>query len=569
MSRRLLENARRRLEAEQGSPPHPWGGRLRVALIYPNRYHQAMSNLGFQWVHQAINSRPDALCERFFLPDEADLQEHRKSGFGLFSLESARPLTDFDLVAFSLSFENDCLHLPTLFELGRIPFWAAQRGDDYPPVLCGGVCAFLNPEPLADIMDLFAVGEGEVILPALLDCLQPPVLPRQQLYDKLCRLPGIYVPSRYQVEYAGDGSLATVTPQKGAPRRVRRQWLERLDDFECRSFIHTEETEFGDLSLVEISRGCGRGCRFCAAGFIYLPPRERSAAALIPQFTAGLRCRQRLGLVSAAVSDHSEIDQLQHAIHQAGGQVSVASLRIDSLTANEIAVLKESGHRTVALAPEAGSQRLRDVINKGFEEQEILRAVRLVAEGGIPNLKLYFLLGLPTETGRDLEELLQLTKKIRQIWLDAGRRRGRIGHLTLSVNPFVPKPFTPLQWAAMTPQAELKKRLRSLRAAVGRLPNTEVIAESLRAAELQALLARGDRRCGRILPWLAAGDNLRTACARAEVDAAFYLYRERQRDEVFPWEIIDSGVRRSHLWQEYRSALAERPTSPCAPACRR
>ncbi len=569
MSRRLLATARRRLEAEQGAPPHPWGGRLRVALIYPNRYHQAMSNLGFQWVHQAINSRPDSLCERFFLPDEADLQEHRKSGFGLFSLESARPLTDFDLIAFSISFENDYLHLPTLFELGRIPLWSAQRGDDYPPVLCGGVCAFLNPEPLAEIMDLFAVGEGEKILPGLLDCLQPPVLPRRDLYDKLCRLPGIYVPSRYRVEYAKDGRLVAVTPLGHAPRRVRRQWLENLDDVECRSFIHTKETEFGDLSLVEISRGCGRGCRFCAAGFIYLPPRERSAVALAPQFADGLCYRPRLGLVSAAVSDHSQIVQLQQEIQQAGGQFSVASLRIDSLTAAEIAALKEAGHRTVALAPEAGSQRLRNVINKGFDVQGILRAVRLVAEGGIPNLKLYFLLGLPTETREDVDELLDLTKKIRQIWLDAGKRRGRIGHLTLSVNPFVPKPFTPLQWAAMAPQAELKKRLRSLRAAVGRLPNTEVFAESLRSAELQALLARGDRRCGRILPWLAAGDNLRAACAKAGIDTAFYLYRERQGDEIFPWEIIDSGVSRAYLWQEYRNALAEQPSTPCALACRR
>ncbi len=569
MSRKLLENARRRLAAEQGPAAHPWGGRLRVALVFPNTYHQAMSNLGFQWVHHAINSRSDCLCERFFLPDEADLAEHRKTGFALFSLESARPLTDFDLIAFSISFENDYLHLPLLFELARLPLWAEERGDRYPLVLCGGVCAFLNPEPLAEIMDLFAVGEGEKLLPGLLDLLQKTTVDRTGLLDELCRQPGIYVPSRYRVSYHQDGTLASCQPVGPAPRQVRRQWLGRLDDSECRTFIHTEGTEFGDLSLVEISRGCGRACRFCAAGYIYLPPRERSLESLTGQFSEGLCHRPRLGLVSAAVSDHSAIAAMQEQIHQAGGQISVASLRIDSLSAAEVAALKESGHRTVALAPEAGSQRLRDVINKGFDEAQILQAVQRVAGGGILNLKLYFLLGLPTETEADIEELLSMTEKIRHLWLAEGKKRGRIGYLTLSINPFIPKPFTPLQWAAMAPQSELKKRFRTIRSAVGKLANTEVIFDSLRASELQAFLARGDRRCGRTLPFLAAGDNLRKACKQVGIEAHFYVGRERGAAEVFPWEIIDSGVDRAYLWQEYQKAAVAQLSPPCTPGCQR
>ncbi|APG28884.1 radical SAM protein [Syntrophotalea acetylenivorans] len=569
MSRRLLENARRRLAAEEGPAPHSWGGRLSVALVYPNTYHQAMSNLGFQWVHHALNRRPDCLCERFFLPDAADLAEHRKTGFSLFSLESARPLSDFDLIAFSISFENDYLHLPILFDLARIPLWAVERGDDFPLVMCGGVCAFLNPEPLAEIMDLFAVGEGEKILPDLLDTLQGGCGDREILLDKLCRKPGIYVPSRYSIEYHEDGTLAAYESIPPAPEHVRRQWLGRLDESQSRTFIHTDDTEFGDMSLVEISRGCGRGCRFCAAGYIYLPPRERSAAALTGQFAEGLCHRQKLGLVSAAVSDHSAIADLEHQIQQAGGQISVSSLRIDSLTAGEVAALKESGHRTVALAPEAGSQRLRNFINKGFDEEQILAAVQLVVEGGIPNLKLYFLLGLPTECEADLAELLSLTEKIRSLWLAEGKKRGRLGQLTLSVNPFIPKPFTPLQWAAMASQADLKKRFRKIRAAIGRLPNTEVIFESLRGAELQAFLARGDRRTGRTLPSLAAGDNLRKACKQAGLDAGFYVTRERGAEELFPWEVIDSGVDRHYLWQEYLRAAEGQLTSPCVSGCQR
>lgn len=569
MSRRLLDKARRRLAAEQGAPLHPWGGRLRVALVYPNNYHQAMSNLGFQWVYHYLNSRDDCLCERFFLPDRDDLEVHRKTGFALFSLESARPLSDFDLIAFSISFENDYLQLPLLFELARIPLWATERGSDLPLVLCGGVCAFLNPEPLAEIMDLFAVGEGEVVLPGLIDTLLSSEGDRQALLDELCRRPGIYVPSRYRLDYAEDGTLAACWPLPPAPKQVRRQWLGRLDESEARTFVHTEDTEFGDLSLVEISRGCGRGCRFCAAGYIYLPPRERSAAALAGQFAEGLCHRPRLGLVSAAVSDYSAIAELQAQIQQAGGQISVASLRIDSLTADEVAALKDSGHRTVALAPEAGSQRLRDFINKGFDEAQILAAVQLVAEGGIPNLKLYFLLGLPTEREADVDELLALTEKIRAVWLAEGKKRGRLGHLTLSVNPFIPKPFTPLQWAAMAPQGELKKRSQKIRKAIGRLANTEVIFESLRASELQAFLARGDRRCGRTLPALAAGANLKAACRQAGLDPAFYVSRERGEEELFPWEIIDSGVDRAYLWREYQRAAAGQLSPPCAPGCRR
>jgi radical SAM superfamily enzyme YgiQ (UPF0313 family) len=570
MSHKLIEKSRNRLAAEQGWQANPWGGRLSVALVYPNHYHQAMSNLGFQWVYRYLNGRGDTLCERFFLPDPEDLVEHRKTGYPLFSLESGRSLTDFDLVAFSISFENDYLNLPAVFELARIPLSAAERGDGFPLLLCGGVCAFLNPEPLAEIMDLFAVGEGEVILPALIDRLQETATSeRAALLNELSELPGVYVPSLYRVGYHADGTLAFCRPQGQAPVRVKRCWLADLDSSESRSFVYTDETEFADLSLVEISRGCARGCRFCAAGFIYLPPRERSPGKLAPQFVEGLRRRERIGLVSAAVSDHSRIGEIERQILEEGGKISVSSLRIDSLTAGEVTALRESGHRTCALAPEAGSQRLRDLINKGLDESQILEAVRLLGEGGIPSLKLYFLVGLPTETDEDIAELVVLTEKIRAVWVAEGKKRGRLGQLTLSVNPFIPKPFTPMQWAAMVDAATLKKRYRVIRAAVGRLANTEAIFESPRSAELQGFFSRGDRRQARLLPALAAGDSLRTACRAAGLDPAFYLTRERREEEVFPWEVIDNGVTREYLWQEYRRALQGELTPPCAPGCRR
>lgn len=569
MSRRLLEKARRRLAAESGCRANPWGGRLTVALVYPNTYRHAMSNLGFLSVYHLLNSREDSLCERFFLPDEEDLAEHRATGYPLFSLESGRYLDEFDLVAFSISFENDYLHLPVIFELGRLPWIAAARDERHPLVLAGGVCAFLNPEPLAEVMDLFAVGEAEPILPDLMRVLQQERASREVLLEALAQVPGIYVPSQYEVDYREDGTLAGRLARKGAPLPVRRRWLADLDASASVSYVLTEDTEFGDMYLSEVSRGCSRGCRFCAAGFLYLPPRERSLEALTAQVDEGLCRRRRIGLVGAAVADHPDAGALQRHILEQGGGVSVSSLRIDALRREEVEALAAAGHRSVAIAPEAGSQRLRDLVNKGLTEADILHAVELLAEGGIPHLKLYFLIGLPTETDADVEELLKLTTAIRTLWLEAGRKRGRLGNLTLSLNPFIPKPFTPLQWAPMATEKKLQHTLRRIRSGVACLANTEMICESLRAAVLQAFLARGDRRTAATLPLLAAGKNLKAACREVGLDLDFYVTRNRDQGEIFPWEVIDNGVRRDYLWQEFERALAGRATPRCAPGCRR
>lgn len=568
MSRKLIDNARRRHAAEIGSQANPWGGRLSVALIYPNTYHQAMSNLGFLSIYQLLNSRSDTLCERFFLPDPEDLKEHEKTGFPLFSLESGRLLTDFDLIAFSLSFENDYLNLPHLFSLAQLPLWSADRGESYPLILAGGICAFMNPEPLAEVMDLFAVGEGEVILPQLLQALgRYGDVGRAALLRSLGDVAGIYVPSLYQIDYQADGTLRGWTSLAGAPERIARQWVRDLDTTQSRSFVLTEQTEFSDMALTEISRGCSRGCRFCATGFLYLPPRERSVDCLVPQIEAGLCERIKVGLVGAAISDYSQIQALNREIIARGGKISVASLRIDSLTVDEVEALHDSGHRTVALAPEAGSQRMRDAINKGLDQGQILHAVSLLAEGGIPNLKLYFLVGLPGEEDADIDEMLQLVAVIRELWVAAGKRRGRLGNLTLSVNPFIPKPFTPFQWASMADEKRLKQIFKRLRSAIARLPNTEAIFESVRSAQLQALLSRGDRRVGRALPFLAEGDNLRAACKKADIDPDFYVVRERGADEIFPWEILDSGVLRETLWREYCSGLKACRSQRCFDGC--
>ncbi|MDH3999390.1 MAG: radical SAM protein, partial [Desulfuromonadales bacterium] len=302
MSHRLLEKYRLRSAAESGLAANPWGGRLSVALVYPNTYYQGMSNLGLQTVYRMLNQRDDTLCERFFLPDREDVDDHLRGKAPLLSVETQRPLADFDLIAFSISFENDYVNLPLIFELGALPLWREERDERYPLILCGGVCAFLNPEPLADIMDLFAVGEAEVLLPQLLQTLlEHDDGGRDELLGKLAALAGIYRPDAYAPSYAEDGVLTAMAPNKGVPERVARQWLAQLDEGQSYTCVATPDTEFGSMHLLELSRGCPHACRFCAAGFIYRPFREHSLEAMRQQIPPG----KKVGLVAAAVSDYA------------------------------------------------------------------------------------------------------------------------------------------------------------------------------------------------------------------------------------------------------------------------
>lgn len=563
MANNVLSSNRLHRSKETGACYHSWNeGRYRIALVYPNGYQQGMGNLGFQTVYHLINQREDCLCERFFLPVSSP--GHHITA--LLSLESDRPLRDFDLVALSISFENDYLHLPAIFSAGNIPLLAEHRQPDDPLVLIGGVCAFINPEPVAEVADLLAIGEAEPILPSLLTgLLQSSSLPRHQLLLELAQLPGVYVPRFYQPFYMADG--IKYQPKAAVPERVQRQYLHDLDRSVSRTFIQSEAAEFSHMALVEVSRGCSRGCRFCAAGFVYLPPRERSLDHLLQQVDLGLCQRNRIGLVAAAVADYSQVVPLQQGIIARGGEISVSSLRLDAIDASAVALLRQAGHNSVAIAPEAGSQRMRDVINKGLNEEQILSAVQLLTDGGIRHLKLYFLIGLPFEEKADVEGIVELVRKIALIRQASGKVRGHVGNLTVSVNPFIPKPFTPFQWAGMEEEKSLKKKGRLLQSACSRIPNTRFMMESVRLAMLQAFLSRGDRRIATMLPELASGGSLRQICAVANWPLVPDLTREREEGESFAWEIIDAGVRREYLWNEYQRAARQQLTSPCTPGC--
>lgn len=554
MSRKRIDKRRELLAAEQGEGSWRRGARLSCCLVYPNRYHAAMSNLGFQVVHAMMNAHPGVSCERAFLPEREGIAELERGGGTLLSLESQRPLSSFDVIAFSVSFESDYLNLPTILRLAGIAPLSGDRDPREPLIIGGGAALFLNPEPVAPLLDLVVIGESEPTLAPLLELLLEGA-GRKELLLAAAGLPGIYVPSLYSATYQGE-RLLSFTPLPGAPARVTRVIDDDLDARPTVTQIHTPHTEFSDMHLVELSRGCPRGCRFCAAGFIYHPYRKRSAEVVLSEVLKGVAQGRKLGLVAAAVSDYPAIGEICGAIIEGGGRLSVSSFRIDHLDPALIAALKASGQNTVALAPEGGSQRLRDLINKGIDEDEILSACDLLIGHDLLNLKLYFIIGLPTESEEDLHELVQLVTRIRERVLAAARINRRAGEVLLSVNPFIPKPFTPFQWCPMENLKSLEQKVKFLQKAFGRLSNLRLQVESPREAYRQALLARGDRRLAAVLVAADALGSWQKAVREVDLDTDRLVYREMGLDELLPWGFINGGDE-GRLLREYRRAFGK------------
>ena len=534
-------------------------GSFRAVLAYPNLYYVGMSNLGFQGVFQLLNASPDVACERAFLPDDQQRAVLERRGRPLASFESETPLKDFDLLAFSVSFENDYLHVLQMLHLAGIPLRAAQRGDRDPLVIFGGAALFLNPEPLAPFADLVAVGEGESLVPALLDALLGAASPREGL-PGLQEAHGFYVPSRYEVRYHQDGTVAAYDGP--GPVRRQRAWPGKMPL--PASVILTPHTEMSMKFLVEISRGCPCMCRFCWAGYNYLPVRGFSRAEIGARAREVRRVTDKIGLVSTAVCDHPEIDGIVDDLAGLGFEVSVASLRLDDLTPDFVFKLADTGVRGLTLAPECGSDRMRRIINKRFTNAEILEKADWIFQNGIHNLKLYYMVGLPFEEPDDVDAVVELTAKVRERLLAHGRPRGRLGRLQPSVNPFVPKPGTPYQWLPMEDPRDTDRKLQRLRRAFGRMPNVAAVCKSARTGAAQSVLALGDRRVADALELaVVQGVDLRRALKGAGLDPAFYLFRGRARDELLPWDVIDNGVSKAYYLRELDKSLAEKLSPHC------
>ncbi len=541
------------------------GGRIRVALAFPNSYFVGMSNLGMQVVYGLLNDRDDVVCERVFMPDPDDVSVYADGRGVLSSLESSTPLNSFDIVAFSLCYEQDYVNVLKMLDWGGISPRREERAEEAPLVIGGGICVFYNPEPLADFFDVFLVGEAEAQLEGFLSRWQESVsagASRADLPEALRDLPGLYFPSGYDVVYAEDGTVAEFTPKPGYPAVVTKQQVVDFEDRGAVTQIITPHTEFGGMYLIEANRGCGRRCRFCVVGYIAADARFPSKDHILGRVREALATHERVGLVGPSVFDHPQVEEIVEEAVAMGAQVSISSLRLNSLSERLLEALKASGHRTVTLAPEAGSDRLRDVIFKPAGEEEILEKVALVARGGFPNLKLYIMIGLPGETDADIEDLIRLTKRCKHTMLAESKKTGTLGRVTLSVNPFIPKAQTPFQWDQFFEAKRLEVKLKTLRRALGKVPNVEVTYELPKWSYVQTVLSIGDRRVGRLLERVVEEDgNWGRALRTHPVNPDFYAYRERSYEERLPWDHIVSGLSKEKLIAQRKRAydLASAP----------
>lgn len=551
-----------------------------MALLYPNTYPVAVSNLGYQLVYTLLNQMAGVVCERFVYPEP---------GERLRSLESSRPLRDFPLVFGSISFEHDYPRLAAMLAAGGIPPFAAGRSSSIaagePLVVLGGVGVFMNPEPLALFADLMVIGEAEPLLEPLMAFLQGyGTTERPALLARIATsLPGCYVPGFYSFSYDNRGAVEKIKVAPGLPERVQKVIAPEMAQA-AHSTLLSPEAELG-MYMVELGRGCSRGCRFCAAGFIYRPPRLWSAESIL----AGLSDRpphvNRIGLLAMEMANTETVDKISAYLQAHGCALSFSSLRADRISEQTLKLLAASELKSVAIAADGASERLRGLINKGLKEEDLLSAAERLVAAGIFHLKLYVMIGLPTETREDLEELIRLVERLQARILPIGRERGRVSELTLSINCFVPKPWTPFQFCAfggldageagrgkMEPAlTALKKKIRLLRQGLAHLSNLHLKFDHPEQALEQAVFSRADRRIGPVLVDIGMGKApFKQAMRMHKLDPWQYAIRPRSETETMCWEVLDHGIRSGHLWQEYQRALAGQYTRPCDPAvCRR
>jgi radical SAM superfamily enzyme YgiQ (UPF0313 family) len=561
----LKEQACATLAKEVGFMRKAHGDRLRVALAFPNTYYVGMSNLGLQTVYQLFNAHDDVVCERIFLPPKQQLKEQLASRTPMVTLESQTLVRDFDVIAFSVSFEWDYTNILTMLRLAGVPIRASDRTAHDPLVVIGGATTFVNPEPLSPFADVIAAGEGEELVPGLLDALREG-RGRNDLLKTLASKRGFYIPSFYDVEYKPDGTILRFVPREGtgAPAAVRKAALATTATVEppCTQ-IFTPDTEFGSRFLIEVVRGCANLCRFCWAGYNYLPVRAFPADRILERAREARAYSKHAGLVSIALCDHPEIERILTGLAAMGYSISPASLRLDDLTPTIVRQLRESGEKTLTIAPETGSDRLRRVINKTVTNDEILDRAELIFSSGIENLKLYYMIGLPTETDDDLVAIRDLTLQMREIMLRHAKSKGQVGRIIGSVNPLIPKPSTAYQWLPMEDPAAIEDKVQRLRSLVSGIDNVYFNIKSERHSFYQALLSLGDRRVAPAVEAAEAnGGDWRRAVADTGVDADFFVFRDRSKDEVLPWSIIDGGMKETFFRNELEKSFAEEWTLP-------
>ena len=541
----------------------------KVAIVYPNTYFVGMSNLGLHIIYEEINLRNDSVCERIFLPEKKELEAYDKTKTPLMSVETQRPMHQFDVVAFDVTFEMDYFNIPLMLRHGRVPIMGKDRTEFDPIVIAGGPCATFNPEPFADFIDVFIIGEGEGIISRVLDIIRDGKmagLDRHAILRQLANESGVYVPSLYVPIYSEDGAFKGYDIAEGVPKTIKRHFETLTSGGE--TVVATNYTEFGAMYIIEVARGCGRHCRFCMAGYCFRVPRVRPLDILKEGVDRAEKLGKKVGLMGAAISDYPEVDELVTYIRSKDMRYSCASLRADSLTQAVVDGLADSGQKTITIAPETGSERLRRVINKGISEEHLKNAATLSAKSGIQHMRLYIMIGLPTETDEDIEAIVGLAERTQAHMAEVGCK----GRLTLSINPFIPKPFTPFQWMAMDNQKTVEKKLQYIKKALQKNRRIEVLVESPKEAYIQGVLARGDRRLGAVIAACAAdrgSKSFKSEMKAAGLDMDEMNYRERSFDEFLPWSHLDMGMDDGYLEMEWKRSVDEAYTPPCVQGCKR
>ena len=562
-------------------------GDVKFHLAYPNNYWVAMSNLGFQAVYDILARDSRVLIERAFLPEEHDSEKVASTKWR--SFENNNLLGDCDILGFSMSFETDYPHLLKMLNNQGLLFSSWQEREEaareakfrFPLLIAGGTAVTLNPEPIADFLDAIVIGEAEELLPEFVDVFHKAKSEgwsREELLKGLAQIEGVYVPRFYQPHYNDDGTMKRYEVPDDVPARPRRRFVKDLSKFKTHSRILTPETEFKDMFLTETGRGCEMGCRFCVAGYIYRPIRKRNEETLQDTVQVGLEQSDAIGFVGASVSSHKAISKLAQTVAEKGGRASLSPIMSQKVTRALAASISESEYKTVSLAPEAGSDRLRRAAGKRVVNEQVVNAARELAEAGIRGYKLYFIVGLPTETDEDIDAIAKLAIAVRDAVTEISRPTGKMGWVSLSVNPFIPKASTPFQWEPMLDPKTLEKKIERLRKQVLKVHNLEFRFEPPKESYFQGLLSRGDRRVAKLLleaerqgeswKWLMKRTERELIPGVPPVD--FYVSRRIGFSELLPWESVDSLIPKTLLEREaMRAHNGEDWVQPAVPGYER
>ena len=561
---------------------------VRFAMCFPDTYEIGMSNLGLRILYGSMNQAEGVWCERAFAPWGDMEEEMRKEHIPLYALESGDSLKNFDFVGFSLGYEMAYTNVLNMLDLAHIPLHSDQRGEDDPIIVAGGTCVY-NGEPLADFIDIFSLGEGEDVTLEMIDLYRKGKQAgwsRAEFLQNAAQVPGLYVPSLYEISYHQDGTVQAITPTHGAPEHIRTRIVADLDKsyFPVKTIIPSTDIVH-DRVMLEVFRGCIRGCRFCQAGYCYRPVRPKSVDLLVQQGIASCKDSgyQEMTLSSLSTSDYRPLTELCDGLLEycdpRNININLPSLRADGFSMGIMQRLQRVRKTSITFAPEAGTQRMRDTINKNVKEEDLLQSCRTAFEGGCNAVKLYFMLGLPTETDEDVIGIARLAEKVYWTWKNYAVNKSRGLRITVSTSFFVPKPFTPFQWEAQITREEYHRRVDLLRGSI-KNKSIQYNWHEMETSYIEAVLARGDRRLGKLLEtvWRKGGrldswseyfsfERWMEAFAETGIDPDFYALRERPKDEILPWSMIDIGVHPEYLWREREQAYRSVITPDCRVQC--